>query len=194
MRFNEELLKLHAHVCPRQVLGVRMGELAGKLLGLTLPQQDKRLFVFVETDGCFADGVMVATGCSMGHRTMRLLDHGKVAATFVDTHASMVHALRVRPSSLAREHALTLYPVTPVRSRWHAQLAAYQELPDGDLLTWGEVDLTISLQAIISRPGLRATCAQCGEEIVNERHIVRNGMVLCRNCAGDGYYRVPVES
>ena len=50
-----------------------------------LPQTDKRLYTFVETDGCFADGVMVATGCSLGHRTLRLIDYGKVAATFVDT-------------------------------------------------------------------------------------------------------------
>src|SRR3712207_7090667 len=40
---------------------------------------------FVETDGCFADGVSVATGCWLGRRTLRLVDHGKVAATFMDT-------------------------------------------------------------------------------------------------------------
>ena len=56
------------------------------LLNLPLPQKDKRLLTFVETDGCFADGVSVATGCWLGRRTMRLVDYGKVAATFVDTH------------------------------------------------------------------------------------------------------------
>ncbi len=54
---------MHRHLCPRQVLGVRMGILAGKLLGLDLPQERKRLFVFMETDGCAADGVSVSTGC-----------------------------------------------------------------------------------------------------------------------------------
>lgn len=84
-RYKDQLLRLHDHICPRQVLGLRMGQLAGEFLGLPLPQQDKRLFVFVETDGCFADGVMVATGCSLGHRTMRLEDKGKATATFIDT-------------------------------------------------------------------------------------------------------------
>jgi formylmethanofuran dehydrogenase subunit E len=57
---------LHRHLCPRQVLGVRMGLYAAELLGLALPQSDKRLFTIVETDGCFADGVSVATGCTLG--------------------------------------------------------------------------------------------------------------------------------
>ncbi|RMG81603.1 MAG: formylmethanofuran dehydrogenase, partial [Chloroflexi bacterium] len=47
----------HNHVCPRQVLGVRMGVLAAKLFDLPLPQTNKRLLAIVETDGCFADGV-----------------------------------------------------------------------------------------------------------------------------------------
>jgi formylmethanofuran dehydrogenase subunit E len=77
--------ELHNHLCPRQVLGVRIGMYAGELLGLELPQTDKRLYTFVETDGCFADGVSVAAGCWLGRRTMRLMDYGKVAAVFVDT-------------------------------------------------------------------------------------------------------------
>jgi formylmethanofuran dehydrogenase subunit E len=56
----------HIHLCPRQVLGARMGLYAGELLGLDLPQDDKRLMVIVETDGCMLDGVGAATGCSPG--------------------------------------------------------------------------------------------------------------------------------
>ena len=78
----------HRHLCPRQVLGVRMGVLAGGVLGLILPQQDKRLITLIETDGCFADGISSATGCCIGHRTLRVMDYGKVAATFVDARAN----------------------------------------------------------------------------------------------------------
>lgn len=38
-----------------------MGLYAGELLDLAVPQSDKRLYTFVETDGCFADRVSVAT-------------------------------------------------------------------------------------------------------------------------------------
>ena len=63
----DELLTLsathHHNICPRQVLGVRAGLLAGLLLDLPLPQPDKRLIAIAETDGCFVDGISAATGC-----------------------------------------------------------------------------------------------------------------------------------
>jgi formylmethanofuran dehydrogenase subunit E len=60
------------------VLGVRIGLAAGEALDLDLPRADKRLLMLVETDGCFADGVSVATGCWLGRRTLRLVDYGRV--------------------------------------------------------------------------------------------------------------------
>ncbi len=74
LKFNEllaESARRHDHLCPRQVIGIRMGMLAGKLLQLELPQTNKQLFTFIEIDGCFADGVTVATDCTLRHRTLR---------------------------------------------------------------------------------------------------------------------------
>ncbi len=85
----------HYHLCPRQVLGVRMGLLAAHTLHLDLPQTDKRLLTIVETDGCFTDGLAVATGCWVGRRTLRIEDYGKIAATFVDTLTEQ--AIRLTP-------------------------------------------------------------------------------------------------
>lgn len=176
--------ELHKHLCPRQVLGARMGLLVGELLGLGLPQANKRLFAFVETDGCFADGVSVATGCWLGRRTMRLVDYGKVAATFVDTRSG--RAIRVWPSSAARDHARAYAP--QAKSRWHAYLKAYQLMPSAELLAWAEVTLTVDLAAIISRNGVRAVCDRCGEEIINQRELIQADMALCQSCADGGYY------
>ena len=187
MEYQEQLVQLHNHLCPRQVLGARMGEWAGALLGLSLPQRDKRLFVFVETDGCFVDGVMVTTGCSLGHRTLRLVDQGKVAATFVDTRADPGRGLRLWPHPDARERATTYAP--GARSRWHAQLAAYQIMPVEELLCARQVELAVSMRELISRPGIRVTCSLCGEEIINGREVMRDRQMLCRHCAGDAYYR-----
>ncbi len=169
----------HRHLCPRQVLGARMGILAGRLLSLELPQQNKRLYTFVETDGCFADGVGAATGCWLGRRTMRLIDHGKVAATFVDTHTR--RAVRIRPHPQARTEARRYAP--DAKTRWHAYLAAYQIMPDDVLLEAQWVELTLDLDRLISRPGARTVCHRCGEEIINEREVTRDGTILCRGCA-----------
>jgi len=176
--------ELHKHLCPRQVLGARIGMYAGALLGLELPQTSKRLVTFAETDGCFADGVSVATGCWLGRRTLRLVDLGKVAATFVDTKTDQ--AIRIRPRLWARELARQYVPAA--KSRWHAYLDAYQLMPTDELLEAWPVTLTVDLKALISRNGVRAACEQCGEEIINQREVIAEGRVLCRSCAGEGGY------
>lgn len=172
------------HLCPRQVLGVRMGLYAAALFALELPQTDKRLMAFVETDGCLVDGIAVATGCSVGSRTMRIIDYGKSAVTFADTLTQ--RAIRITPRREARARALDVMPNAP--DRWHAQLAAYQTMPAEELLLAQDVQLTVSLAAIISRHGHRVVCAECGEDIINEREVCRGNQVLCRSCAGDSYY------
>ena len=73
-------------------------------------------------------------------------------------------------------------------SRWNNQLEAYQFLPDEQLMVVQMVRLTVSLEKIISRPGLRVDCSECGEEITNEREVIINGICLCRACAGEVYF------
>jgi formylmethanofuran dehydrogenase subunit E len=180
--------EMHQHLCPRQVLGVRMGLLAGYLLGLDVPRPDKRILTIVETDGCFIDGLAVATGCRIGRRSMRVLDFGKVAATFVDTQSG--RAVRIVPSADSRSLAKVYAP--QAESRWHAYLLGYQRIPDEELFTIQHVLLDVSLAEILSKDGYRVNCGICGEEIINEREVERDGTIMCRPCAGERYYR-PVE-
>lgn len=189
----EESAALHRHLCPRQVLGVRMSQWAGALLGLDLPQTNKRLLTIVETDGCFADGVSVGAGCWVGRRTLRVEDYGKVAATFIDT--SDGRALRLAPSPSSRELAPVFAP--EARNRWEAMLLGYQRIAPEDLYVVQPVVLNAPVEVLVSRAGSRAACDRCGEEIINEREIVLAGLTLCRACAGQAYYRrldVPAES
>ena len=174
----------HSHLCPRQVLGARIGLAGASALGLDVPRRDKRLLVILETDGCFADGVEAATGCAVGHRTLRVEDYGKIAATFVDMETEQ--ALRITPQPGVRERAALFVP--DESRRYFAQLQAYQFMPDEDLLTVQPVCLTTPIKDIVSRAGARVNCDQCGEEIINEREMIVAGRVLCRPCGGDSYY------
>jgi formylmethanofuran dehydrogenase subunit E len=176
----------HNHLCPRQVLGVRTGLAGAAALGLAVPREDKRLLVILETDGCFADGVEVSTGATVGHRTLRIEDYGKIAATFVDVQTG--RAVRVAPRLDVRERAWAYAPEGEKR-HYFAQLHGYQIMPEAELLALQEVELTTPVAAIVSRPVVRANCSRCGEEIINEREIVVNGEVFCRACAGPAYYR-----
>jgi len=185
----EHLLELssrdHSHLCPRQILGVRIGLAGMHALGFVEPPAKKELFVIGETDGCFVDGIIAATGCTFGHRTLRVEDYGKVAATFVDVKTG--RAFRVAPRLDIRERACIF---SPEESRhYFAQMKAYQTMLDEEMLNIREVALNISIEKIISRPGMRVNCAVCGEEIMNEREVRQHRLTLCKPCAHEGYYQ-----
>lgn len=180
----------HKNLCPRQVLGVRMGRYAGRLLGFDPLQVKKRLLVIVETDGCFATGVGTATACTIGSRNLRIEDYGKAAATFTDT--KLRRSVRIAPAAQARCLAEAYAPDVP--DRWQAMLEGYQRIPDEDLFTWQAVELRDSIEDIFSRPGVRTACEECGEEIINEREVLLMGRVLCRSCAGPSYFFADLQA
>lgn len=175
----------HSHLCPRQILGVRIGLRGICSLELEPNRGSKRFLVITEMDGCFADGLSAATHCTVGHRTLRVEDYGKTAATFIDTQTRK--AIRVVPVLDIRECACAFVPDEP--RHYFAQMRAYQSMPDEEMLTVREVFLNTSIEQIVSRPGLRVNCDVCGEEIMNEREVIRNNLTLCRACAGYGYYQ-----
>lgn len=181
----EKSMKDHDHLCPRQVLGVRIGLAGMKAVDFMEPPTKKQLLVISETDGCFVDGVTAATGCPVGHRTLRVEDYGKVAGTFVNVQTG--YAVRVVPRLDVRERASVFLPEEP--QHYFAQMQAYQGMPDEEMLTLQEVTLNTPVEQIVSRPGIRVNCSICGEEIMNEREAIRDGLVYCRACDGNGYYQ-----
>jgi formylmethanofuran dehydrogenase subunit E len=176
----------HDHLCPRQVLGVRIGLAGLAALGLDAPINKSTALIIIESDGCFADGVEVATGATIGHRTLRVNDFGKMAATFADVKTG--RAIRISPALDVRERALSYAPDEP--RHYFAQLQGYQVMPDAELLRIQEVALHPTLEELISKPIVRVNCDYCGEEIINEREVIVNEAVLCRTCANDGYYLI----
>lgn len=174
----------HGRLCPRQVLGVRIGLAGIAILGRSFPDRERDILTIIETDGCFADGIEAASGCSVGHHTLRLQDCGRVAATFVEIASS--RAVRIAPRPGVRTRAAALLPA---ESRpYDAQLQAYQVMPVDDLLRIEEVELQFDLAALIGRRGCRVNCISCGEEVVNGREQLTAMGPLCPACAGAGYY------
>jgi len=180
----------HDHLCPRQVLGVRIGLAGLATLGLESPVDKNTALVVIESDGCFADGIEVATGATIGHRTLHVNDFGKMAATFADVKTG--RAIRISPALNVRERALIYAPDEP--RHYFAQLQAYQIMPDAELLRIQEVVLNPTLEELISKPLARVNCDYCGEEIINEREVIVNGTILCRTCANAGYYLIEPAS
>ncbi|CAG0987339.1 formylmethanofuran dehydrogenase subunit E [Anaerolineales bacterium] len=186
----EKSARDHSHLCPRQILGARLGLAGMTALGFDSPPDKKRLLVITETDGCFADGLSAATNCTVGHRTLRVEDYGKTAATFVDVKTN--RAFRVAPALDIRQKAYQ-YALDEPR-HYFAQMQAYQTMPDDEMFTVREVRLVASVEAIVSRPGVRVDCDVCGEEIMNEREVKHDGLTLCRACAHGGYYQMTQQN
>lgn len=176
----------HSHLCPRQVLGVRMGLAGLSRLGIEPPVTTITALIIIETAGCFADGIRSSTGATVGHRTLRVEDLGKIAATFTDIKHGV--SLRLAPMPDVRTRALDYAPGE--QRHYFAQLKGYQLMPDEELFSFQEVELTIPAIQIISHQRARARCENCQEEIINEREVLVDGKVLCQTCAYGGYYRL----
>jgi len=175
----------HTHLCPRQVLGARLGLYGLALLDINPPVTRGTALIILEADGCFADAIEIATGATIGHRTLRINDYGKIAATFVEVKTG--RALRLSPVLDVRAAALHY---APQESRhYFAQLKAYQVMPAEEMFLVKPVILRPGLDDLLGQPGVRVNCARCGEDIINNRQVLINGELLCQACAGAGYYR-----
>lgn len=179
-----EAVAFHGHLCPGQVLGVRMTIAGCRALGFEHPRQvGKRLVVLVEIDRCATDAIEALTGVSLGKRTLKHVDHGKMAATFVDTFTGA--AVRVAAREEARELARLAAPSEPDLRR--AQTTAYRTLAEPGLLKLEAVTVD---PAWLARRRVRVTCAACGEGVNYQREIRDGDRTLCRACGGDRYYTV----
>jgi len=191
MKSLEEYLALaarnHGHMCPGQVLGVRMAMLGLRKLGIDDPiKHRKRLLTFVEIDRCATDAVSLVTGCRLGKRSLKYLDYGKVAATFVDLETHQAVRIVARDDARQKAGAMSGNVADPHQQ----QLAAYQVMDDSELFTTHRVQVKLRPEDLPGRPRSRVACDQCGEGINDGRESYAHGRTLCRNCAGESYYEV----
>ena len=192
MESFDELLevstRIHGHICAGQVIGVRMSMLGLARIGIDDPKgaDRKKLYVLVEIDRCATDAIQSVTGCSLGKRSMRWMDFGIMAATFVNLETGK--AVRVTAREESRELSKKYCP--EVEEKYQRQLAAYKVMPEEELFTVQEVKVTIPACDMPGRPQRRVQCEQCGDHVQDSRDIVQEGRILCRACAGQRYYQV----
>jgi formylmethanofuran dehydrogenase subunit E len=187
-RALREAKAFHGHLCPGQVLGVRLALLGCRLVGVADPRGSKKLITWVEIDRCGADAVQTVTGCKPGKRTLKIVDYGKLAATFLNTETDV--AVRVVARSDSREYAVALHPQL---ERHDAQMAAYRTLPEDQLFAVQSVSPTLGAFDRPGKPAMRVLCTVCGEEVNDNRHVETDDGPLCRACVGGAYYKTADE-
>lgn len=178
----------HGHLCLGQVIGVRLAMFGLELVGISDPLgvDRKKLLVFVEIDRCAADAIMTVTGARVGRRSLKVVDNGKMAATFLNLETGVAFRLFSQPD--AQDKALTLYPDLDEKA---AQMQAYQEMDDVDLFQVLPVRVPIKCEDMPGRPTRKVRCEACGELVLDQRDVTHNGRPLCRPCAtGATYYAI----
>jgi formylmethanofuran dehydrogenase subunit E len=166
----------HGHACAGIALGTKISLAAMNALGLDPEVKNKNLIVFTEIDRCMTDAVQVITGCSLGHRSLKYMDYGKFAATFVNTDTGK--AVR----ATVKEHFSN-------EDTTENTLQKIARIPESELVTLEDVTVKIPETDLPGPPKDSAVCASCGERVVDGRQVKKGGKTLCRACAGDAYYR-----
>lgn len=191
MESFEELLevstRIHGHICAGQVIGVRMAMEGLGRVGIDDPKgkDRKKTYVLVEIDRCATDAIQSVTGCSLGKRSMRWIDHGVMAATFVNLDTGK--AVRVTAREESRELSKKYAPQTV--DKYQRQLDAYKVMPLDELFSFQDVEVTLKECEMPGRPIRRVECEQCGDWVQDCREVIQDGKTLCRGCAGGRYYK-----
>jgi formylmethanofuran dehydrogenase subunit E len=184
----EEATRIHGHICAGQVIGVRMCMLALSFLGINDPKgvDRKKMYVFVEIDRCATDAIQTVTGCSLGKRTMKWVDHGVMAATFVNLDSGKA----VRVTALEESRELSKNYCDGIVDKYARQLEAYKIMPEEELFRIENVVVDIPPENLPGRPLKRVKCENCSDWVQDKKDVVVQGKVLCRSCAQGRYYRL----
>jgi formylmethanofuran dehydrogenase subunit E len=183
-----ECASLHGHICPGQLLGVRMAILGCRLVGISDPRgsERKNLIVWVEIDRCVADALSAVTGVRLGKRSLKYLDYGKVAATFMNIAESL--SVRIVAKDESRALADELHP--DLVSKKGRQMLTYREASAEELFKIEPVQICLHELDVPGKPRKRITCELCREGINDGREILDAlNRRICRACAFGAYYQ-----
>jgi len=185
----------HGHRCPAMPTGFRLAREMMRRLSVERAR-DSELLALVETGadhfaGCFADGVMAATGCTFGKGNIRRLNYGKFAVTLYDPGRKMGVRGLMRTASLQAsmgKEFFTKYRSQGVpASRVPLEVAEplirnALEAPIENLCDIGEpTEMDIETPAHVFSA---APCEQCGEMVAESYLRLKDGRKLCLPCSG----------
>ena len=193
--------ELHGHICPFLILGLRASEIAMQRLGVRKAGVEEtigeEILAIIECNNCFADGVQVATGCTLGNNSLVYLDVGKNAVTLVRRGEwkgvrVYVDSEKIRERYFGRE-ARELFEKVVVRREGSRE--------DSERLhkMWSEIGLSmmniseevfkveeVMVSEIERAPIFESVkCEVCGELTMKTRAHTVNGKTVCLGCLGE---------
>lgn len=199
----ERARELHGHICPFLILGLRMSEIAMNRLGVgragLIETIEEKLIAVVEVNNCLADGVQIATGCTLGNNSLIYLDLGKNALTLVRRGEKRGVRIYIDSEKLRSkyfpERALKLFEKVVAERRGSSEeveeLHRLWEEVGYKMASLHEEEFTIQevefIEEIERAPIFKSIrCSKCGELVMETRAAYIDGEPLCYACAGRG--------
>lgn len=186
----DEAARLHGHLCEGLVLGVRMAVAGLDELGIKDPKsrEGMDLVIFVEIDRCPVDGIIAVTGRTPGKRSIKMMDYGKIAATFVDARCGRAVRVSARGDYVERLAAVTKIRMHGLDDR-QVKLAALKTMARNDLFNIQSVSVRIPPRDLPGKTLDQVICGMCGEVVKDSRQVLLDGKAVCRPCSlGKDYY------
>ncbi len=178
----------HGNLCPGTLLAVRMVVLGCALVGIEDPRgaDQNRLIVWIEIDRWLADAVESVTGARLGKRTLKFLDYGKLAATFLNVDTGK--AVRVVALESSRGLADRRHP--EIADKYERQMRTYREAAEEELFEITDVEVQVREKDLPGHPRSRVICHKCGEGVNDGRETkLPDRITLCRPCVYGTYYQ-----
>jgi formylmethanofuran dehydrogenase subunit E len=188
----DDLLKqhemTHGTLCPGGLLALRLAVLGCALVGIEDPRGADRdkLVVWIEIDRWLADAVEAVTGARLGNRSLKFLDYGKLAVTFLNVETGKAMRIVARESS--RRLADLRHP--EIEDKYERQMRTYREAAEEELFDVTDVEVHVREKDLPGHPRSRVICHKCGEGVNDGREInLPDRITLCRPCVYGTYYQ-----
>lgn len=160
--------ELHGHYCPGLAIGVRAAAEALRIL--EIEKKGHSLYCIAESRACFQDGIQSVFGTTLGNGNLELRPRGKTAFNFYDRAAgrSVRLVLKDRPEGMSREETAEYILTAPFADVFEQTAVHFEAPEDGHG---------------VRRPSRK--CARCGENCSEPFLRVKDGELVCLDCAGE---------
>lgn len=170
----KKVIPFHGYLSTGAFIGIQMLNLATSLLDI---KEGEKIYVTCETQNCIPDPFQILCGCTVGNKSLKIIEHGKMAVTVnkAGIPGETVKGIRI----IVDPEKTIKYPIFLDWFMNEAKVShqdAIKELiiADGDVYGWYFVDLPVPIRT----KKKIAICSACGESFVREKN-----ELICKWCS-----------
>jgi formylmethanofuran dehydrogenase subunit E len=171
----EKIIPFHGYLSTGAFIGLQMLQIASKLLDI---KKNDKVYVTCETFNCLPDPFQIICGCTIGNKSLKVLDYDKMAITInkaAEPSQEYVKGVRIflDPKKTARYPILHAWYMNESKVSHEEAISELIKAED-DVYTWKFVNVPVphKIKKDI------AICRVCGESFVR-----KGKSDICNGCS-----------